>query len=371
MKSYADDRPAAPAAIRTLPARYYTDPGHFARELERIHLSMWLYAGRASALDRPGPFALCELDRESAILTRDEAGVLRGLHNVCRHRGTRLCAEPGRLPGHVRCPYHGWTYGLDGRLLGAPHMERTEGFRREDYPLKPVAVDEWDGHVFVSFAAEPEPLSRHLGPLVERFRPWGMERLRPGARRRYDVRANWKLVIQNYSECLHCPVAHPLLSRHSHYMSGDNEPAHPTWLGGRMDLREGVQSLTTDGLTRRAPLPGLGPEERRQVHYYAILPNLLLNLHPDYVLTFALWPEAPDRTRIECEWLFDPDEMARPGFDPADAVGFWDVTNREDWALSDQAQRGISSRAYEPGPYSSREELLWALDRLVLERTGD
>jgi Rieske 2Fe-2S family protein len=154
-------------------------------------------------------------------------------------------------------------------------------------------------------------------------------------------------------------------------MSGENEPAQPTWLGGRMELREGALSLTRDGRTRRAPLPGLGPEDRRQVHYYAILPNLLLNLHPDYVLTFALWPEAPDRTRIECEWLFDPDEMARPGFDPSDAVDFWDVTNREDWALSDQAQLGIASRAYEPGPYSSREELLWALDRLVLERTAD
>jgi Rieske 2Fe-2S family protein len=197
-----------------------------------------------------------------------------------------------------------------------------------------------------------------------------MERLRCAERRVYDVRANWKLVIQNYSECLHCPVAHPLLSRHSHYMSGDNEPAQPTWLGGRMDLREGVESLTLDGSTRRAPLPGLDAGDRRRVYYYAILPNLLLNLHPDYVLTFALWPQAPDRTRIVCEWLFDPEEMRRPGFDPRDAVDFWEVTNREDWALSDRAQLGIASRAYQPGPYSSREELLWALDRLVLARTG-
>jgi len=370
MTSYADDRPPAPVAARTLPGRYYTDPAHFARELEKVHLEMWLYAGRSEGLAEPGAFTLCEVGRESAIVTRDDAGALVAHHNVCRHRGTRICTTPGSFPGHIRCPYHGWTYGLDGALLGAPHMDRTEGFRREDFPLKRVAVGEWDGHLFVSFAERPEPLSAHLGPLLERFRPWGMERLRRAFRREYEVRANWKLVIQNYSECLHCPVAHPLLSRHSHYMSGDNEPAQPTWLGGRMDLRDGVTSLTTDGTSRRAPLPGLSADDRRRVYYYAILPNLLLNLHPDYVLTFALWPQAPDRTRIVCEWLFDPDEMARPDFDPQDAVDFWEVTNREDWALSDQAQLGISSRAYEPGPYSSREELLWALDRLVLGRTG-
>jgi Rieske 2Fe-2S family protein len=370
MTGYSDDRPLVPAAARTLPGRYYTDPGHFARELERVHLAMWLYAGRSEALASPGAFALCELAGESAIVTRDESGELRAHHNVCRHRGTRICTAPGSFPGQIRCPYHGWTYGLDGRLLGAPHMDRSEGFRREDLPLKTVAVAEWDGHLFVSFGAAPGPFSEHLGPLVERFRPWGMERLRCAERRVYDVRANWKLVIQNYSECLHCPVAHPLLSSQSHYMSGDNEPARPTWLGGRMELRDGVASLTLDGTSRRPPLPGLGAEDRRRVYYYAILPNLLLNLHPDYVLTFALWPLAPDRTRIVCEWLFDPDQMARSDFDASDAVGFWEVTNREDWALSDQAQLGIASRAYEPGPYSSREELLWALDRLVLERTG-
>jgi Rieske 2Fe-2S family protein len=368
---YADDRPAAPAGRRTLPGYYYTDRDHFERELERLHLAMWLYAGRSESLEEPGSFLLCEVAGESAIVLRDASGALRGHHNVCRHRGTRICSADGRLPGHIRCPYHGWTYGLDGELLGAPHMERTEGFRREHWPLKPVAVDTWDGHVFVSFSEAPEPLAGHLGSLVERFRPWQMERLRCAERRRYDVGANWKLVIQNYSECLHCPVAHPLLSSQSHYMSGDNEPAQPTWLGGRMELREGVASLTRDGSSSRHTLPGLSAEDRRRVYYYAILPNLLLNLHPDYALTFSLWPLSPDRTRIVCEWLFDPDEMERPGFDPMDAVEFWEITNREDWALSDQAQRGIASRAYEPGPYSSREELLWALDALVLERTGE
>jgi len=175
-------------------------------------------------------------------------------------------------------------------------------------------------------------------------------------------------VIQNYSECIHCPVAHPLLNTQSHYMSGDNEPPQPTYIGGSMELREGMHTLSLDGQTRRAALPGLSAVDRRRVYYYALLPNLLLNLHPDYLLTFQIWPLAVDRTEVVCEWHFHPDEMARPGFDASDAVEFWDLTNRQDWDVTERAQAGIGSRAYTPGPYSNREELLLALDRLVVER---
>jgi len=279
-------------------------------------------------------------------------------------------AEEGQLPGRIQCPYHAWTYGLDGRLLSAPHMEKVEGFREADYPLQRVATAVWDGHVFINLAAEPRPFAEHLASLPAKFAPWGMADLRRVERRRYELKANWKLVIQNYSECLHCPIVHPLLNRQSHYMSGDNEPPRPTYLGGRMDLREGVKTLSMDGQTANACLPGLGPDDRRHVYYYAILPNLLLNLHPDYMLTFTMWPRAVDRTDILCEWHFHPDEIARPGFDPAGAIEFWDLTNRQDWELSELAQEGIASRGYRPGPYSNREELLQALDRFVVERTG-
>jgi Rieske 2Fe-2S family protein len=187
-------------------------------------------------------------------------------------------------------------------------------------------------------------------------------------RRVYPLRANWKLIFQNYSECLHCPIVHPLLQKQSHYLSGDNEPPQPTYLGGRMDLRDGISTLSLDGTTNRACLPGLSADDRRRVYYYAILPNLLLNLHPDYMLTFQIWPQAVDRTDVVCEWHFHPDEMAKPDFDPKGAVEFWDVTNQQDWELSDLAQEGISTVGYRPGPYSNREELLLGLDRFVLDR---
>jgi Rieske 2Fe-2S family protein len=224
--------------------------------------------------------------------------------------------------------------------------------------------------VFVSLAAPPAPLAQQLAGLPRRFRPWGMTELRRVERRRYSLKTNWKLILQNYSECLHCPVAHPLLQRHSHYLSGDNEPPQPTYLGGRMDLRDGVETLSLDGKSRAPGLPGLSAEDRRKVYYYAVLPNLLLNLHPDYMLTFTLWPQAPDRTDVVCEWHFHPDAIARSDFDAGGAVEFWEITNRQDWELSERAQEGIASPGYAPGPYSNREELLHALDRWVLERTG-
>jgi Rieske 2Fe-2S family protein len=369
MAAYENTRPELPEGTHTLPARYYTDPDHFRRELEAVHFDMWLCAGRTESLKEPGSYFVRRVGDASVIVLRTEGGAIAAFHNVCRHRGTLLCkAEEGQLAGRIQCSYHAWTYGLDGRLLNAPHMEKVAGFREADHGLSSVAAEVWDGHIFINLAAQPRPLAEQLAGLPQKFEPWGMEQLRLVERKVYQLKANWKLVLQNYSECLHCPIVHPQLQRQSHYMSGDNEPPQPTYLGGRMDLREGVRSLDLDETAQRSCLPGLSADDRRHVYYYAILPNLLLNLHPDYMLTFLLWPLAPDRTDIVCEWHFHPDEIAKPGFDPRGAIEFWDLTNRQDWELSDLAQRGISSRGYRPGPYSNREELLHALDRWVIER---
>jgi Rieske 2Fe-2S family protein len=224
--------------------------------------------------------------------------------------------------------------------------------------------------VFVNLAPAPPPLAAQLGALPEAFRPWQMADLRSAHRLTYDVQANWKLIVQNYNECLHCPIIHPLLNRMHHYLGASNVPSTETYCGGAMSFKEGVETLSVDGRLRRATLPGLNATERSQVHYFAIYPNLLLTLHPDYMLTVTIWPQAVDRTRLVCEWHFHPDEIARPGFVFEDAVAFWDVTNREDWAISEQSQRGIQSRGYVPGPYSDRERQLWEFDRFILGRIG-
>ena len=360
-------RDVMPPSAFTLPAPFYVSAEYFERELEAFFRRMWICAGRADEVSEPGRFVLRELPGDNIIVTRDTSGIVRAFHNTCRHRGTRLCTErTGAFPGSIQCPYHAWTYGLDGRLLGAPHMDDVPHFRKEDYPLHAVHADVWDGHVFLNLGNSAPVLREHLGELPTKFKSWRMAELRLGHRITYDVRANWKLIIQNYNECLHCPNLHPALNKLSHYLSGENEPLRGTYMGGRMDLRPGVETLSVDGSCPRALLPGLSDEDKRRVYYYAIFPNMLLSLHPDYMLVHTLWPVAPDRTVNVCEWHFHPNELQRPEFDASDAIEFWDMTNRQDWHVCELSQAGISSRGYQPGPYSNREDLLYAFDRMIV-----
>src|SRR4029079_6053014 len=316
----------------------------------------------------PGDYLTRTVGDETVIITRDNGGAIHALFNVCRHRGTRLC-EPGE--GHfverIQCPYHNWTYDLEGRLLAAPHM--APGFRKDDYPLHRAGCAVWDGHVFVHLgqdgrdghdAQERSPRAQ-LADLPERFAPWRMADLRLGRRIVYDVKANWKLVVLNYNECLHCPNLHPALNRLHHYLDADNVPPTACYCGGAMGFRDGVETMSMDGKRRRSYLPGLSEAQRQQVVYFAIYPNLLLSLHPDYAMTHTLWPRAHDRTEIVCEFHVHPSETAPID----DAVEFWDLTNREDCWIAEQSQAGINSRVYTPGPYSEREELLWSFDEIV------
>ena len=361
-------RETMPEGASTLPAEYYTGHAHFSREMESLFARMWICAGRVEEIAQPGQFILRDVIGESIIITTNAAGRVNAFYNVCRHRGTKLCTEAhGSFGRSIQCPYHAWTYDLDGRLVGAPHMDEVPHFAKADYPLQTVHADVWDGHIFINLSRDtPAPLREQLATLPEKFTPWRMQDLRLGHRVVYDVKANWKLIIQNYNECLHCPNLHPALNKLSHYLSGENEPLQATYMGGRMDLRPGVDTLTMSGKCSRQMLPGLSGEDVRRVYYYAIFPNMLLSLHPDYMMVHTLWPIAPDRTINVCEWHFHPDELARPGFDPSDAVEFWDLTNRQDWHVCELSQAGISSRGYTPGPYSNREDLLYAFDRMIV-----
>ena len=351
----------------TLPARYYTDANLFREELERFYCQDWICAERASRIAAPGDYFLREVAGESIIVTRDANNSLRAFFNVCRHRGTRICPNPeGHFPGRIQCGYHGWTYGLDGTLIGAPHA--YDGFRREDYPLNPVHIDLWDGHIFINLNHDPMPLRTQLEDLPHKFLNWTMAELRTYRQIEYVVNANWKLIMLNYNECLHCPILHPALNAITDYLSGENDPPHRGYIGGSMEFQVGAKTMSKDGKLRRDYLPGLNADQRSKVYYYAIVPNFLLSLHPDYVMTHTLWPRAVDRTDVICEWHFHPNEMAKADFEADDAVEFWDITNREDWAISELSQAGIQSRAYRPGPYSRCESLPHAFDQLVLDR---
>ena len=356
---------------RTLPGRYYTSPEIYAEELERVFSRRWVAVGRADEISDPGDYLLRTIAGESVILVRGRDRVLRAFYNVCRHRGTRLCEEPhGRFSETIQCPYHAWTYTIDGQLIGAPHMNEVAGFDKRDFPLHRVALEAWEGFALASLAREPESFAAAFAPLAGRFSRFNLAKLRSARRIDYDVAANWKLIFQNYSECLHCPVIHPGLVKLTPYTSGANDLVEGPYLGGYMVITQEGGSLTMTGRACGAPVGALPAEDLNRVYFYTIFPNLLLSLHPDYVMFHTLWPEGPGRTRIICEWLFHPDSFTQSGFDPDDAVRFWDITNRQDWHICELSHAGIASRAYEPGPYSPREGISAAWDREFLRALG-
>jgi len=359
---------ALPGQVRTLPQAYYTSEAVFREEADRVFARRWVCVGRAGQVAGPGDYFLAEVAGESVIVVRDKQETPRALFNVCRHRGTRLCeAVSGRLSGAIQCPYHGWTYGLDGRLLGAPHMSETEGFDTADFPLHAAALGAWDGFLFVSLEPPPAAIEAVLAPIAGKFAAWRLAELRPFRRIEYDVRANWKLFFQNFSECYHCPRIHPELTRLSHYRGGANDLTEGPILGGYMTIDPPGDSLTLSGRAAcPQPVGPLSDDDRRRVYYYSIFPNLFLTLLPDYAMWHTLWPVAADHTRIVCEWLFAPGAASPAAAGPKDAVAFWDRTNRQDWHVCELAQQGVSSRAYTPGPYAVQESLLAAFDRQLL-----
>ncbi|HYC51480.1 MAG TPA: aromatic ring-hydroxylating dioxygenase subunit alpha [Gemmatimonadaceae bacterium] len=349
---------------RTLPREYYTSPEIFAQEQERIFQRHWHCVGRASAFRKPGEFQLRTVASESLILVRDRAGVLHAHFNVCRHRGTQLCRETsGQLGETIQCPYHAWTYALDGRLVGAPHMNETPGFEKQDYPLHEAAVAEWEGFVFVNISRSAEPFDSWFAPMLRRLARFALPSLKVGHRAQYEVRANWKLVFQNYSECLHCPMIHPELSTVLPYQSGANDLTTGAFLGGYMEIRPPHESATLTGRAcGRLLNDHLAGDDVQRAYYYTFMPNMALSIHPDYANYYLITPVAVDRTIVETEWMFNPQNEGNPNFNPSDAIDFWDVTNRQDWDICERSQLGVSSRRYEPGPYSPRESIPAAWD---------
>jgi Rieske 2Fe-2S family protein len=356
---------------RTLPGEYYTSPSVFDEERERLFARSWICVGRTDRLTTPGEYFVRTIAGESLIFLRDRSGTLRAFFNVCRHRGTRLCAqESGQFSETIQCQYHAWTYTTDGRLIGAPHMGEVAGFQKSDYPLHQAAVAEWEGFLFVNLSRDPVPFVRAYAPLLGRFSRFGLSHLQVGHRVSYDVHTNWKLIFQNYNECLHCPVIHPELSARMPYQSGANDLIEGPFLGGYMVISEPAVSVTMSGGPVGLPIGSLSEEDRRRAYYYSLQPNMLLSIQPDYVNYYMIWPVSATETRVESEWMFHPDSFGAPGFNPQDAIEFWDVTNRQDWRITEESQAGIRSRRYEPGPYSARESVPAAWDRAYLQSMG-
>ncbi len=355
----------------------YWDEGVFRAELEKLFYRNWLLVGRDEQVPRAGDYLTRQVGGENVIVLRDRRGTVRAFHNVCRHRGTRLVeAESGSGLRSIVCPYHAWTYGLDGRLTGAAHMDRVEGFRPEENGLFPVAVERWGGFLWVNLASDPTPIATELGPFFERFSRFHPEELRAGPRHTYEIRANWKLLVENYSECYHCAPIHPELNRITPYLSGENDAfftegePRAKFAGGFQTFAKDYASMTVSGYTDRPPLRGMTGEDRKRIYYYVLFPNAFFSLHPDYLMVHRTWPVSPSQSVVENDFYFDPATMARPGFDPTDAVQIWDTINRQDWHACELAQLGTRSRVWHGGRYSQQERLVWDFDAFYLREMG-
>jgi glycine betaine catabolism A len=351
-----------------LPARAYFDPDVAAWEAENLFRGGWVCVGHVGALDGRGKFLTVENAGESLLFIGDGEGGIRGFFNVCRHRGARLVSEPEGSKRRLQCPYHAWSYGFDGSLRNAPQTAEIEHFDKRCYGLRQVRTEVLEGLVFCDLSGEAPPLAEHVGELAEHLAHYRLDTLRRGAKVDYDVHANWKAIVENYSECLHCPGVHPELNRLSHYLSGDEYFGEGAWCGGSMTLSEGKATMASNGgHATRPPIASLTEDDLTKVLYFAIFPNALVSLHPDYAMVHTLWPRGAGRTEITCEWYFEPGTMAREDFDPSDAVSFWDTVNRQDWHVCELTQQGVSSRGYTPGRYTAVEITVHEFDRMVAE----
>jgi choline monooxygenase len=350
----------------TLPASWYTDPAVTAVERERIFAHAWQYVGRASQVAEPGDFFAAVAGHVPVVVTRDTEGELRAFVNVCRHRG-HLVAEGSGNRRTLQCPYHAWTYGLDGCLRNAPRADREPGFPRDELGLLPVSVETWGPFVFVNPDPSAEPLAETLGPLPETIAESGVDlgALEFHSRADWSLQANWKVGIENYLECYHCPVAHPGFSAMIDVAEDSYRYSTSRWVSSqRAPVRPSALEAAGDGVA-------YDPHgEVREAQYHLVWPNLTINIDPGRAnLSLDVWiPDGPERTVGFTEQYFAPDV-------PADLrremMAFSAQVGAEDDSLVESVQRGLRSGMVPHGRLLlGSEALIHHFQGLVYEAVG-
>jgi len=359
----------------TLPGRDHTSFEVWDEERERIWWGDWVAIGRSENVANPGDYMVHDLAGESVFVVRSAEGTLNGFYNVCSHRGTKFLDDDacGNTRKAFKCPYHAWTYDLNGRLLGTPNVPETEFFDRTQYPLHGFAVDEYAGFVFVNLAAEPRPLMAALTQGTESitaFERFAMADLRIGVRLVYEVEANWKIIVENYNECLHCPSVHPELVQVVPLFRFGEVWDDQTRDGGN-EMMDGATSFTMTGRSELPPLPGALPEDMGRYYGSYQFPNLMLNIHPDCVMYYIGYPKGPGHTTVVSEYLFPPEVIADPErFKPEPVVELWDLISKQDWDVCARAQTGVGSRAFTTGVYPRQDRFLYSFNEDYRVRMG-
>jgi Rieske 2Fe-2S family protein len=389
-----------------LEGAFHTDPGIYRLELERIWRRSWLFAGHACQAAAPGDYFTFELDNDSLVIIRGEDGVLRALRNTCRHRGARVCPTRSGSVKRLVCPYHQWSYGLDGSLEGCGGMDRAGELDRAEYGLRAAHLVQAAGLVFVFLGDAPPSFAPAGEALAAGLKPQGLERARVAATRTYEVEANWKLVWENNRECWHCHLGHPEYIQANFDAASRSDPRarqeaeargavlskrlraqgleidhrqpglvpFPTpgrwWSINRTPLVEGFVTESLDG---RPVAPMMGDYRAPDVGTLRMrsMPNFWNHSSGDYAMSTRLAPAGPGLTRVETQWLVHADAVEGRDYEVDRLVAFWDITNEQDWLLCKNNQIGVRDSAYLPGPYSSAREynviafVQWYLERLT------
>jgi len=351
----------------TLSSADYSSPEVWEQERERIWWGEWICAGRAEEIPNTGDHIVRDIAGESIFIVRNDTGELRAFYNVCAHRGTKFLddfAGTQNVRKAFVCPYHAWAYDLNGRLVGSPNVREDEHFDRSSYPLYDIAVDSYAGFLFVNMTTggPRETLLESLtagAETITAFERFKMGELRIGVRLEYEVKANWKIIVENYNECLHCPQVHPdLVQVIPLFRFGEVWDEEIPDDGNRM--MAGATSFTKTGTSSLPRFPDLEPEDHEMYYGTYQFPNLLLNLHPDCAMYYIGYPKGPNHTTVVSEFMFRPETIADPElFKPEPTVEFWDQISKQDWEVCERAQTGVSSRAFTRGVFPRQDRFLY------------
>ena len=363
--------------ISTLPGSTYVDEAVFRAEQERIFEQMWFCAVRAADLDKPGAFRTVQVGRESIIITRNRKHGIRAFYNICRHRGVKLCMEDaGEAARSFQCPYHAWTYDFDGKLIAAPNLTKMPDIDRQEYGLVTIPVREYLGYVWVCLAENPPSFEEDvMGDIQERLgdtqaiEGYDIANLSLGRRITYDVKANWKLIIENFMECYHCATIHPELTEVlPEFADG---LAAQYFVGHGAEFGDDVRGFTIDGSEGLDKLPGV--DDDHDLRYYAITvkPTVFVNLVPDHVIIHRMFPLAPDHTVVECDWLYLP-SVVDSGKDVSTSVELFHRVNQQDFDACERCQPAMGSKIYaKGGVLVPSEHHIGAFHDWITDKVGD
>jgi Rieske 2Fe-2S family protein len=359
----------------TLPGEAYHSDATYALDRERVFFRHWVYVGRAERVAKPGAWMRVEIAGESILLVRGKDEQIRGFYNVCRHRGSQLCDdEQGEVRTHLRCPYHAWGYALDGTLVTTPMIERDE-IDRASTSLWPVHVDIWEGFVFVNLSREaPAPLRDELASQQDEVLDLarvGLSELRIAHVSVNEVNANWKIVLENYNECLHCPTIHPeLMAVVPAYRKGSIFEAGRE--DGGVTLADGRTAIAADPRLRLPLLPGLAEQEGPVAYFGAMVyPSMFLDVDGSTALATAVFPTGPRSCRLVTEYLFSPAAFEEPDFDPKPVIDFNELVTHQDNEACERVQRGVASRAFDHGVFPAKDSWVHEFDKRYLADVSD